>query len=47
MLANLIEVGLDKLELLGLLKESGPELGLGLLLPEHKLDAAARVVGGR
>jgi len=42
---NLLEVGLDELQLLRLLRESRPELGLDLLLPQDELDTTARVVG--
>ena len=45
MRANLVKVGLDELQFPGFLGKPRPELGLGHLLPQDKLNAAPGMVG--
>jgi hypothetical protein len=40
----LIEIGLEEVDLLGILQQTGPELLLELLLSEDKLDVLSGVV---
>ena len=45
MRANLVKVGLDELQFPGFLEKPRPELSLGHLLPQDKLNAAPGMVG--